>query len=124
MINRIEIGLKEGVPDARGRGVIHRAEGALKMALAECRTRDVYKVVAEIDDATAGAVQKTFAVLVNHQFNPRKINQVYTMRDNFHLYSIPPNFVTISIVLRRTVDMRSRRKSQRTCPYPRCRPVR
>ena len=31
MIYRIEIGLKDGVPDARGRGVIHRAEGALKM---------------------------------------------------------------------------------------------
>ncbi len=61
MIYRIEIGLKDGVPDARGRGVIHRAEGALKMAIAECRTRDVYKVAANIDDATAAVVQKTFA---------------------------------------------------------------
>jgi len=61
MVYRIEIGLKDGVPDARGRGVIHRAEGALKMAIAQCRTRDVYKVVANIDDATAAEVQKTFA---------------------------------------------------------------
>ena len=61
MIYRIEIGLKDGVPDARGRGVIHRAAGALKMAIAECRTRDVYKVVADIDDATASVIQKTFA---------------------------------------------------------------
>ena len=61
MIYRIEIGLKDGVPDARGRGVIHRAAGALKMNIAECRTRDVYKVVANVDDATAAAVQKTFA---------------------------------------------------------------
>ncbi|NNJ70560.1 MAG: phosphoribosylformylglycinamidine synthase, partial [Kiritimatiellales bacterium] len=61
MIYRIEIGLKDGVPDARGRGVIHRAEGALKMKIDDCRTRDVYKVVAEIDDATASVVQKTFA---------------------------------------------------------------
>ncbi|VGO20630.1 AIR synthase-related protein [Pontiella sulfatireligans] len=61
MIYRIEIGLKDGVPDARGRGVIHRAEGALKMAIDECRTRDVYKVVASIDADTAAVVQKTFA---------------------------------------------------------------
>jgi len=61
MIYRIEIGLKDGVPDARGRGVIHRAEGALKMAIAECRTRDVYKVVANIDADKAAVVQKTFA---------------------------------------------------------------
>jgi len=61
MIHRIEIGLREGVPDARGRGVTHRAEGALKLAIAQCRTRDVYKVVANIDDATAAKVQKTFA---------------------------------------------------------------
>ncbi len=61
MIYRIEIGLKDGVPDARGRGVIHRAAGALKMNIGECRTRDVYKVVANIDGATAATVQKTFA---------------------------------------------------------------
>ena len=61
MIYRIEIGLKDGVPDARGRGVIHRAAGALKMELADCRTRDVYKVVANIDDSLAATVQKTFA---------------------------------------------------------------
>ncbi|NLX25617.1 MAG: phosphoribosylformylglycinamidine synthase [Lentisphaerae bacterium] len=61
MIYRIEIGLKDGVPDARGRGVIHRAQGALKLEIAECRTRDVYKVVADMDDATAATVQKAFA---------------------------------------------------------------
>ena len=61
MIYRIEIGLKDGVPDARGRGVMHRAEGALKMTIDECRTRDVYKVVANIDADKAAEVQKTFA---------------------------------------------------------------
>ena len=61
MIYRIEIGLKDGVPDARGRGVIHRAKGALKMDIEECRTRDVYKVVANIDIEKAAEVQKTFA---------------------------------------------------------------
>ncbi|HEY5653870.1 MAG TPA: hypothetical protein VIR63_05845, partial [Pontiella sp.] len=61
MIYRIEIGLKDSVPDARGRGVIHRAEGALKMSIAECRTRDIYKVVADIDDSMAVVVQNAFA---------------------------------------------------------------
>jgi phosphoribosylformylglycinamidine synthase len=61
MIFRIEIGLKEGVPDARGRGVIHRAEGALKLEIDQCRTRDVYKVAAGIDGQTAMNVQQTFA---------------------------------------------------------------
>ncbi len=61
MVHRIEIGLRDGVPDARGRGVVGRAKGALKMAIAECRTRDVYKVVAGIDDAAAATVQKAFA---------------------------------------------------------------
>ena len=61
MIYRMEIGLKDGVPDARGRGVMHRAAGALKLDMAECRTRDVYKVDANIDEATASKVQKTFA---------------------------------------------------------------
>ncbi|MDF7800885.1 AIR synthase-related protein [Pontiellaceae bacterium B1224] len=61
MIYRIEIGLKDGVPDARGRGVIDRAQGALKMSIGECRTRDVYKVVANIDADKAAEVQQTFA---------------------------------------------------------------
>ncbi len=61
MVYRIEIGLKEGVPDARGRDVIGRAAGALKMEIAACRTRDVYKVDANIDDAVAAKVQKAFA---------------------------------------------------------------
>jgi phosphoribosylformylglycinamidine synthase len=61
MIYRIEIGLKEGVPDARGRGVVQQAKGALGLRIAACRTRDVYKVAADIDDATAAEVQNAFA---------------------------------------------------------------
>ena len=61
MIYRIEIGLKDGVPDARGCGVILWADGALKMNIAACRTRDVYKVVANIDAEKAAEVQQTFA---------------------------------------------------------------
>ena len=61
MLYRIEIGLKQGVPDARGRGVIGQAQGALGMTIDACRTRDVYKVVANIDDAIAAEVQTAFA---------------------------------------------------------------
>lgn len=61
MICRIEIGLKDGVPDARGRSVIGRAKGALGMEIAACRTRDVYKVNAEMDEVLAGKVQQAFA---------------------------------------------------------------
>ena len=61
MLYRIEIGLKQGVPDARGRGVIGQAQGALGMTIDACQTRDVYKVVANIDDAKAAEVQTAFA---------------------------------------------------------------
>ena len=61
MIYRIEIGLKNGVPDARGRSVIHRAQGALRLQIEACRTRDVYKVAADMDADTAETVRGTFA---------------------------------------------------------------
>lgn len=61
MIYRIEIGLKQGVPDARGRGVVQQAKGALGLTIDSCQTRDVYKVAAEIDEATAADVQKAYA---------------------------------------------------------------
>ena len=61
MLYRIEIGLKQGVPDARGRGVLHKAQGALGLTIDACQTRDIYKVVANIDDAKAAEVQTAFA---------------------------------------------------------------
>jgi len=61
MLYRIEIGLKKGVPDARGRGVLHKAQSALGLTIAACQTRDVYKVVAKIDEATAAQVQTAFS---------------------------------------------------------------
>ena len=61
MLYRIEIGLKKGVPDARGRGVLHQAQGALGLTIKACQTRDVYKVVANIDDDVAAEVQTAFA---------------------------------------------------------------
>ena len=64
MLYRIEIGLKSGVPDARGRGVVGQAQGALGLIIDACQTRDVYKVVANIDEAKAAEVQTAFADLV------------------------------------------------------------
>ncbi len=61
MLYRIEIGLKQGVPDARGRGVLNKAQGALGLKMEACQTRDVYKVVANIDPAVAAKVQAAFA---------------------------------------------------------------
>ena len=61
MIYRIEIGLKQGVPDARGRGVIGKAKSALGMKIKGCQTRDVYKVDANIKRSEAKAIQTGFA---------------------------------------------------------------
>ncbi|MGE4489017.1 MAG: phosphoribosylformylglycinamidine synthase, partial [Kiritimatiellales bacterium] len=61
MIYRIEIGLKAGVPDARGRGVISKAKSALGMKIKACQTRDVYKVDANIKRSEAKAIQTGFA---------------------------------------------------------------
>ena len=44
MANRIEIGLKRGVRDPRGRGVVAKARQFLHLAVRSCQTRDVYKV--------------------------------------------------------------------------------
>ena len=61
MLYRIEIGLKQGVPDARGRGVLHQSQGALGLTIDACQTRDVYKVVATMDATQAAEVQTAFA---------------------------------------------------------------
>jgi len=42
--HRIEIGLKRGVVDARGRAVAARAHRFLRLPVVSCRTRDVYKL--------------------------------------------------------------------------------
>jgi len=60
MIYRIEIGLKDGVPDARGRRVMTQTASALHIDLAQCRTRDVYKVDAGIDPAAGERIRAAF----------------------------------------------------------------
>ena len=44
MTNRIEIGLKRGIKDARGRAVAARARRFLRLPVGTCQTRDVYKL--------------------------------------------------------------------------------
>ena len=44
MAIRIEIGLKRGVRDARGRSVVARARDTLRVSVKACFTRDVFKV--------------------------------------------------------------------------------
>ena len=44
MAQRIEIGLKSGVPDARGRGITAKVKSYFDLPVKACRTRDVFKV--------------------------------------------------------------------------------
>lgn len=61
MAIRIEIGLRAGVPDARGAGVVARAGAYLKVGLAGCEVRDVYLVDAELSEGEAQRVAVSFA---------------------------------------------------------------
>ncbi len=61
MVYRIEIGLKTGVPDARGRRVAERVAELPGIDVRACRTRDVYKVAARIDAEAAERVKQAFS---------------------------------------------------------------
>ena len=61
MVYRIEIGLKESVPDARGQSVIHQAENCLGINLNQCKTRDIYKISANISSNDAEKIKESFA---------------------------------------------------------------
>lgn len=58
---RIEIGLKDGVADARGRGVAEKARDVLGLDVDSCRTRDVYKLATDTDDRSAERICAAFA---------------------------------------------------------------
>ena len=60
MAHRIEIALKRGVHDARGRGVVERARGFLHLPLRACRTRDVYLIDTPLSAGRLAAVRKAF----------------------------------------------------------------
>jgi len=60
MAFRIEVGLKQGVRDARGRGVTARARQFLRLPLRACRTRDVYKVDMAVSQGELGKLKRAF----------------------------------------------------------------
>ncbi|HSW40719.1 MAG TPA: AIR synthase-related protein [Acidobacteriota bacterium] len=60
MAYRIEIGLKRGVADARGRATAARARRFLHVPLDSCRTRDVYRVDAVLSDSELHDIQRAF----------------------------------------------------------------
>ena len=61
MVYRIEIGLKDSVPDARGKSVIHQAKNSLGIDLNQCKTRDIYKIFANISSDDAKKIKESFA---------------------------------------------------------------
>ena len=48
MVYRIEIGLKNGVSDARGKSTMHKAIQSLGLDITNCSIRDVYKISANM----------------------------------------------------------------------------
>jgi phosphoribosylformylglycinamidine synthase II len=57
---RIEIGLKRGIRDARGRSTIGRARRFLHLPVESCQTRDVYKVDVSLSKRELRHIQKAF----------------------------------------------------------------
>ena len=71
MAIRIEIGLRRGVRDPRGEGVVARARKFLHLPVRGCATRDVYKIAADLPPRAASAVRRalTDAVLARSAFD-------------------------------------------------------
>jgi phosphoribosylformylglycinamidine synthase len=57
---RIEIGLKRGVKDARGRATVAKARRFLRLPIESCQTRDIYKVDITLSPDELRDVQKAF----------------------------------------------------------------
>ena len=60
MARRIEIALKRGVPDARGRAVVAAARGFLHLPVRRCATRDVYKIDARLTRDQLRTIRRAF----------------------------------------------------------------
>ena len=60
MTHRIEIGLKRGIKDARGRAVAARARRFLRIPVGDCRTRDVYKLDMALSREELESVKNAF----------------------------------------------------------------
>jgi phosphoribosylformylglycinamidine synthase subunit PurSL len=57
---RIEIGLKRGVKDARGRATVAKTRRFLRIPVKSCQTRDIYKVDIALSPGELRDVQKAF----------------------------------------------------------------
>lgn len=60
MAYRIEIGLRRGVTDARGRAIVAKAQRFLKLPVKSCVTRDVYKVDMTLSPRELRVIRKAF----------------------------------------------------------------
>ncbi|HMP91065.1 MAG TPA: AIR synthase-related protein [Kiritimatiellia bacterium] len=60
MAFRIEIGLRKGIRDPRGTGVVRRARQFLKLSMKSCATRDVYKVGVDASSKKQREILKAF----------------------------------------------------------------
>ena len=60
MAHRIEIALKRGLPDPRGRKVVERARHLCNLPVEACETRDVYKIDTFLKKAQLQAIRKAF----------------------------------------------------------------
>jgi phosphoribosylformylglycinamidine synthase II len=58
---RIEIGLKRGIRDARGRAIVAKTRRFLRLPVNSCTTRDVYKLDVSLSPRELRTVQKAFA---------------------------------------------------------------
>jgi phosphoribosylformylglycinamidine synthase subunit PurSL len=58
---RIEIGLKRGIRDARGKAIVAKTRRFLRLPVHSCLTRDVYKVDVSLSPKELRRVQKAFA---------------------------------------------------------------
>ncbi len=61
MAFRIEIGLKRGISDARGRSTVGKAKRFLRLPVESCQTRDVYKIDVSLSAEELREIQKAFA---------------------------------------------------------------
>ncbi len=66
MITRIEIGLRPGVRDPRGEQVTRTARSFLRIPIAQVRTRDIYRIEADLTEEEAGRILHEFADPVLH----------------------------------------------------------
>ena len=60
MAYRIEIGLKRGIRDARGRAIAAKTRRFLRLPVNSCQTRDIYKVDVALSPKELRAVRKAF----------------------------------------------------------------